>query len=236
LGGDDYRRVHAQAAWALESLTQIIPAEIIDGLNWRWLAESAGRSPKNFLAAASEFVACDARTPLAELLRATEAGEIFPRVVEWTLIDARRVTLVPAGHWLLISDSERVPRHLENAEWRRPGGSPAIHPRRQWFHRLLRPARSGGGRGIGFGAPRDCLAKNFRGGSLSGARTAAARCPPAAARPGRPGAADQRPRRHGADLRGFGPREFQIRLRAGREPEPPCRWTATFSSSASASG
>ena len=123
LGGDDYRRVHAQAAWALESLTQIIPAEIIDGLNWRWLAESAGRSPKNFLAAASEFVACDARTPLAELLRATEAGEIFPRVVEWTLIDARRVTLVPAGHWLLISDSERFRVTLKT----RNGGDQAVH-------------------------------------------------------------------------------------------------------------
>ena len=35
----------------------------------------------------------------------------------------------------------------------------------------------------------------------------------------RPGFADQRPRRHGAAVRGSGPREFQIRLRARREPE-----------------
>ena len=34
--------------------------------------------------------------------------------------------------------------------------------------------------------------------------------------------ADQRHRRHGAALRGLGPREFQIRLRARREPEPEC--------------
>jgi predicted glycogen debranching enzyme len=123
LSGDDYRRVHAQAAWALESLTKIIPAEIIDGLDWRWLADSAGCSPKDFLAAASEFAARDAGTPLAELLRATEAGEIFPRVVEWTLIDARRVTLVPAGHWLLISDSAQFRVTLKT----RNGGDKAVH-------------------------------------------------------------------------------------------------------------
>ena len=55
LSGDDYRRARALAAWALESLNKIIPAETIDGLDWRWLAEQAGRSPKNFLAAAAEF-------------------------------------------------------------------------------------------------------------------------------------------------------------------------------------
>ena len=57
LSGDDYRRARALAAWALESLNKIIPAETIDGLDWRWLAEQAGRSPKNFLAAAAELVA-----------------------------------------------------------------------------------------------------------------------------------------------------------------------------------
>jgi starch synthase (maltosyl-transferring) len=65
LSGDDYRRTRAQAAWALESLNKIIPAETIDGLDWRWLAEQAVRSPKNFLAAAAEFAARDAKTPLA---------------------------------------------------------------------------------------------------------------------------------------------------------------------------
>ncbi len=55
--------------------------------------------------------------------------------------------------------------------------------------------------------------------------------------PSNSGSADQRPRRHGAAVRGSGPREFQIRLRARREFESgPCRWTATFLSSASASG
>jgi predicted glycogen debranching enzyme len=105
LNGDNYRRARAQAAWALESLGKIIPAETIDGLDWRWLAEQVERSPENFLAAAGEFAARAAGTPLADLLPEVESGKIFPRVVEWTLIDRRRVTLVPPGHWLLIQDT-----------------------------------------------------------------------------------------------------------------------------------
>jgi starch synthase (maltosyl-transferring) len=105
LCGDDYRRARAQAAWALELLNKIIPTETIDGLDWRWLAEQVERSPKNFLAAAAEFAARDAKTPLADLLSEIESGKVFPRVVEWTLIDRRRVTLVPPGHWLLVQDA-----------------------------------------------------------------------------------------------------------------------------------
>ncbi|HEY5233408.1 MAG TPA: amylo-alpha-1,6-glucosidase, partial [Verrucomicrobiae bacterium] len=60
---------------------------------------------ENLLAAAGEFAARDAKTPLSDLLHEVEAGKIFPRVVIWTLIDARRVTPVPPGHWLLIEDN-----------------------------------------------------------------------------------------------------------------------------------
>ncbi|HEX7577709.1 MAG TPA: glycogen debranching enzyme N-terminal domain-containing protein, partial [Verrucomicrobiae bacterium] len=105
LSGDDYRRARAQAAWAFESLNKVIPAETTDGFEWRWLAEQAGRSPKNFLAAAGEFAARAVKTPLADLLPEVGSGKIFPRVAEWTLIDRRRVTLIPPGHWLLIQDT-----------------------------------------------------------------------------------------------------------------------------------
>ncbi len=105
LSGEKYRRARAQAAWALESLNKIIPAETTDGLDWHWLAAQVEQSPKNFLAAASEFAAREAKIPLADLLAEAGAGKVFPRVVEWTLLDARRVTLVPPGHWLLIEDS-----------------------------------------------------------------------------------------------------------------------------------
>ena len=105
LSGEDYRRTRAQAAWALESLNKIIPVETVGGLDWCWLAEQVERSPGIFLAAAGEFTARAAKTPLADLLVEAAAGQVFPRVVVWTLPDARRVTLVPSGHWLLLEDS-----------------------------------------------------------------------------------------------------------------------------------
>ena len=113
LSGDDYRRARAQAAFALQSLGKIISAETVDDLDWHWLAEKVTRSSKNFLAAASEFAARNAKTPLADLLAEVAAGKVFPRVVEWTLLDARRMTLVPPGHWLLIEDSAPFRATLE---------------------------------------------------------------------------------------------------------------------------
>ncbi len=105
LSGDAYRRARAQAAFAIQALNQILPIENVDGLDWRWLAEQVEASPSNFLAAASAFAAQGAKGSLAELLRKGAQGENFPRVVTWTLLDHRRVTLVPPGHWLLIQDS-----------------------------------------------------------------------------------------------------------------------------------
>ena len=105
LNGDAYRRARAQAAWALEALGKIVPVETIDGLDWRWLAGQVERSPANFLAAASEFAARGSKSSLAELLRDAEQQKNFPRVIIWTLLDRRRVMLVPPGHWLLIQDS-----------------------------------------------------------------------------------------------------------------------------------
>jgi starch synthase (maltosyl-transferring) len=118
LSGDDYRRARAQAAWAIQALTKILPAEAVDGLDWHWLAQQVGRSPKNFLAAASEFAAQNALTPFADVLLAVEGGKVFPRVVEWTLVDARRVTLVPSGHWLLLADPApfRATLAMQNSE------------------------------------------------------------------------------------------------------------------------
>jgi starch synthase (maltosyl-transferring) len=117
LSGDDYRRARAQAAFAIQALSKIISTETIDGLDWQWLAQQIESSPENFLAAASEFAARESKPSFADLLRETEAGKIFPRVVAWTLIDARRVTLVPPGHWLLIEDSAsfRAELKIENA-------------------------------------------------------------------------------------------------------------------------
>jgi starch synthase (maltosyl-transferring) len=114
LSGDNYRRARAQAAWAIQSLSKIVSAESIDGLDWRWLAEQVELSPENFLAAASEFTGREKKNSFAELLRERKQQKIFPRIVTWTLLDARRVTLVPPGHWLLIEDNAPFRVELRN--------------------------------------------------------------------------------------------------------------------------
>jgi predicted glycogen debranching enzyme len=105
LSGDAYRHTHAQAAWALEALCKIAPVETLDTLDKHWLAEQVERAPAGFLAAASEFAARGMKSPLTGILRDCEAQKNFPRVITWTLIDCRRVTLVPPNHWLLIQDA-----------------------------------------------------------------------------------------------------------------------------------
>ena len=105
LSGNAYRHTHAQAAWALEALCKVAPVETLDTLDRPWLAEQVEHAPASFLAAASEFAARSMKSPLAGILRDCEARKIFPSVVAWTLIDCRRVTLVPPNHWLLIQDA-----------------------------------------------------------------------------------------------------------------------------------
>jgi predicted glycogen debranching enzyme len=117
LSGDAYRRIRAQAAWALEALGKIVPVETLDTLDWHWLAGQVEHAPANFLAAASEFAARGMKSPLTGMLRDCEARKIFPRVVTWTLLDCRRVTLVPPNHWLLIQDTApfRATLKIKNA-------------------------------------------------------------------------------------------------------------------------
>lgn len=105
LSGENYRRARAQAAFGIEALSRLLPIETADGLDWRWLAEQVNRSPADFLATASEFAARRDQTSFSEFSSATDCPAIFPRVVSWSLIDARRVTLVPPGHWLLVEDT-----------------------------------------------------------------------------------------------------------------------------------
>ncbi|HTB82875.1 MAG TPA: amylo-alpha-1,6-glucosidase [Candidatus Sulfotelmatobacter sp.] len=125
LSGDAYRLARAQAAFALEALNKIVPAEVVDGLDWRWLASQVDQSPKNFLAAASQLregrrAAVPNSNPtdaslqnFPALIEKAATGKVFPRVITWTLIDTRRVTLIPPGHWLLVEDSAPFRATLE---------------------------------------------------------------------------------------------------------------------------
>jgi predicted glycogen debranching enzyme len=127
LSGNDYRCARAQAALAVQALSKIVSAETIDRLDWHWLAQQVGRSPKNFLAAAAEFAARDSKTPLVDLVAEIEQWKIFPRVVTWNLLDARRVTLVPPDHWLLIEDSAPFRATLKNELSKYKIQNPAVH-------------------------------------------------------------------------------------------------------------
>lgn len=105
LSGDEYRYARALAAFGIQALNALLPIETVDGLDWRWLAKQASRSPQNLLAAACEYAGRGGTGSLAAFIEEFESGRRYPRVVTWTLADCRRVTLVPAGHWLVIEDS-----------------------------------------------------------------------------------------------------------------------------------
>lgn len=103
MAGEDYRRQRARAAWALAALNCLVPVEAAQVPDWRWLAEQVEQSPLLFLAAISEFARPANTRSFAELVAAAQRHEIFPCVIEWSCADVRRVTLVPAGHWLLLT-------------------------------------------------------------------------------------------------------------------------------------
>ncbi len=105
LSGDAYRRARAQAACALQALAKTLPLEKIPELDWRLLAEQFARSPRDFLSAATALGKAQNPAMLDKLFQQYERGELYPEVVVWTLADRQRVTVVPAGHWVLIEDT-----------------------------------------------------------------------------------------------------------------------------------
>ena len=105
LSGGNYRRARAQTAFAIQALNQILPAEKISGFDWQFLAQQVEKSPQNFLAAAGHLRGNETQNDFSALIQKAGRKEIFPNVVTWTLIDSRRVTLVPPNHWLLIEDA-----------------------------------------------------------------------------------------------------------------------------------
>jgi predicted glycogen debranching enzyme len=107
LAGEQYRRGRAQAAWALSALNQVLPIEAIPAYSWKELAEAVEADPAKFLAAVADLKADGSAPSLEELLPLKDLlkKDRFPQMVQWTLLDLRRVTLVPPGHWLLVEDT-----------------------------------------------------------------------------------------------------------------------------------
>jgi starch synthase (maltosyl-transferring) len=105
LHGDQYRWARAQAAWGLKAISQQWPTEAIPQINWRELARAVDGDPARFLSTISSFGSQVCPADLLSALSSTTSPAIFPRVVLWSLLDLRRVTLVPPGHWLLLEDT-----------------------------------------------------------------------------------------------------------------------------------
>jgi starch synthase (maltosyl-transferring) len=102
LAGEDYRRARAQSAWAISALGKVLLPEQIGPWPWRELASRIHLDAHEFLACLGHLDR--ARTHL-DLPGAFEAAKgQFPQVVTWTLLDRRRITPVPPGHWLLLRD------------------------------------------------------------------------------------------------------------------------------------
>jgi predicted glycogen debranching enzyme len=113
LEGDAYRVARAQAAWAITALSKVLAAEAIGSYHWRELARRVEASPRNFLAAISYLDAREAADDLLEALEKTLAAVRYVPVVKWSLVDARKVTVVPPRHWLLLEDTVAFRATLE---------------------------------------------------------------------------------------------------------------------------
>lgn len=105
LPGEAYRRAKAQAAWAMTALGRMLPIEDIPSFDWRALANLANENPAAVLAACG----ADPKTVRAnfEKLLASpqsKSADKYQPVIIWSLLDLRRITPVPPGHWLLVQD------------------------------------------------------------------------------------------------------------------------------------
>ena len=124
LGGNAYRTLRAQAAWAYRHLTQMLPAEDLGPADWRKLGAFAAKEPVAFLASLPHLDPSQSRKDLVSALTSAQTHGGYCRVVTWGVADVRRIVSVPPDHWLLIQDgspfevtmrrSGRRPLHLRS--------------------------------------------------------------------------------------------------------------------------
>lgn len=104
LCGDAYRAQRARAAWGLQAISHVQAPETVDGFDWRELARQVNASPAEFLARASQ---------LGITQQNPTRSSHFSNVIHWASTDARRITMVPPNHWLLIKDEVPFAARLE---------------------------------------------------------------------------------------------------------------------------
>lgn len=116
LSGDQYRALRAQAAWAFDALGQVLPHESIGSADFAALARYAASDPHGFLGSLTHLDESLARSDLLGALHAARSKNGYAAVVSLSAEDARRVTLVPDGHWLVITDPGPFEVDLEPSE------------------------------------------------------------------------------------------------------------------------
>ncbi len=162
LGGEAYRRLRAQSAWACEQLAAALPVEALGSCDWKALGALAGADPAGFLGRLAELDPEAAGRDLLGALQAPGGPEAYPRVRIWEAPDLRRVFPVPPRHWVLFRDagpfrlslaSDGRSRHLRSTP--AAGGHVAALPPRDGrggetfeleFHRLRTEDRRQRGR------------------------------------------------------------------------------------------
>jgi starch synthase (maltosyl-transferring) len=102
LRGEEYARKRAQAAFAIQAVSQVLSPEEIGAYNWKRLAELADHDPVKLLASISTLEGRGSPADLVETL--LQAPNVYPRVIVWSPGDERKITLAPPGHWILIRD------------------------------------------------------------------------------------------------------------------------------------
>jgi len=103
LAGDEYRRARTQSSWAISAMSKVLLPEEIGPCAWRELAARIHSDAREFLGSLSGLDRTRSRTDLLGALDAAKGN--YPQVVQWTLLDRRRITPVPPGHWLMLQDA-----------------------------------------------------------------------------------------------------------------------------------
>src|SRR5262249_37287598 len=99
LHGNAYRRTHAQAAWAIQALSENLSVREIGAYDTVKLAQWVEECPFDFLATVSQLDHPKPGDNLHQSLERAAGKKPFPRVVRWNLVDRGRVTLVLPDHW-----------------------------------------------------------------------------------------------------------------------------------------
>jgi glycogen debranching enzyme len=118
LAGEAYRRSRAQASWGIKAISQVMAAEAIGPLPWRELSAAVAADPFGFLAALPPGKSTQLPANFLGDLQKASPVKDFPQVIRWTMLDARRVAIVPPNHWLLIQDNVPFRASLKLADCR----------------------------------------------------------------------------------------------------------------------